>query len=163
MLLVAHRSPTTTLGQARGRRGGSGWNTAALVCKGLRITGFARMRHLPRVKPHRDDGEPPGHRDLRHPRLAGEGRAHPLRINTGEPSEVAYPHFPVVMNSSGMQLLVFAQQFFLGLNVVRILDDASWLRRADKPTLRFVLGADAFGALVWVDHVDRSSRRRTRS
>jgi hypothetical protein len=58
-----------------------------------------------------------------------------------------------------MQLLVFAQQFFLGLNVVGVLDDASWFRRADEPTLRFVLGAHAFGALVRVDHVDRTSRR----
>jgi hypothetical protein len=52
---------------------------------------------------------------------------------------------------SRMQLLVFRKQIVLRLRPIGIREDA--IRRANQLALRFVLGADAFGAFHWIDDV----------
>ena len=54
-----------------------------------------------------------------------------------------------------MQLLILCEQIIAIFSPVGVLNDA--FHRTHQLTLRFVFGADTFGALHWVDDVERIS------
>ena len=56
------------------------------------------------------------------------------------------------LRGSRMQVFVLFEQVFLGLWPVMVLNNA--ICRAHQLALRFILGADALGALGRIDHVD---------